>query len=109
MTTLTLKINVNLPQLLFIVISAAENGEFERFGGFCADCYYTYIYVPIHFFIFQTYKQTHCLYGVCGKISKIKFSEILAECMRKSRLLYCKTNKEASPVILSVLKHLGSG
>ena len=31
---LKLKINVNLPQLLCIVISAAENGEFERFGGF---------------------------------------------------------------------------
>ena len=38
---LKLKINVNLPQLLCIVISAAENGEFERFGGFSADCYYT--------------------------------------------------------------------
>ena len=31
---LKLKINVNLPQSLCIVISAAENGEFERFGGF---------------------------------------------------------------------------
>ena len=30
---LKLKINVNLPQLLCIVISAAENGEFERFDG----------------------------------------------------------------------------
>ena len=39
MTTLKLKINVNLPQLLCIVISAAENGEFERFGGFSVDCY----------------------------------------------------------------------
>ena len=29
-----LKLKINLPQLLFIVISAAENGEFERFGGF---------------------------------------------------------------------------
>ena len=38
---LKLKINVNLPQLLCIVISAAENGEFERFGGFSVDCYYT--------------------------------------------------------------------
>jgi len=36
-----LKINVNLPQLLFIVVPAAQNGEFERFGGFCFDCYYT--------------------------------------------------------------------
>ena len=38
---LKLKINVNLPWLLCIVISAAENGEFERFGGFSFDCYYT--------------------------------------------------------------------
>ena len=41
MTMLKLKINVNLPRLLCIVISAAENGEFERFGGFSFDCYYT--------------------------------------------------------------------
>ena len=34
MTMLKLKINVNLPQLLCIVISAAENGGFERLGGF---------------------------------------------------------------------------
>jgi len=31
---LKLKINVNLPQLLCAVVSAAQNGEFERFGGF---------------------------------------------------------------------------
>ena len=30
-TILNLKINVNLPQLLCIVISVNENGEFERF------------------------------------------------------------------------------
>ena len=41
MTILKLKINVNLPQLLCTVISAAENGEFERFGVFSVDCYYT--------------------------------------------------------------------
>ena len=42
MSTLKLKINVNLPQVLCIVVSAAQNGEFaERFGGFCVDCYYT--------------------------------------------------------------------
>ena len=35
MPMLKLKINVNLPQLLCIVVSAAQNGEFERFGGFC--------------------------------------------------------------------------
>jgi len=31
---LKLKINVSLPQLLCIVVSAAQNGEFERFSGF---------------------------------------------------------------------------
>ena len=35
-----LKININLP-LLCIVVSAAQNGEFERSAGFCFDCYYT--------------------------------------------------------------------
>jgi len=34
MSMLKLKINVNLPQLLSIVVSAAENSEFERFGEF---------------------------------------------------------------------------
>ena len=38
---LKLKINVNLLQLLCIVVSVAVNGEFERFCGFCVDCYYT--------------------------------------------------------------------
>ena len=41
MSKLKLKINVKVPQLLCIVVSAALNGEFERFGGFCVDCYYT--------------------------------------------------------------------
>ena len=41
MTMLKLKINVNLPQLLCIVISSDENSEFEGFGGFSLDCYYT--------------------------------------------------------------------
>ena len=41
MSKLKLKINVNLPQLLCIVISMALNVEFERFGGFCVDYYYT--------------------------------------------------------------------
>ena len=41
MSKLKLKINVNLPQLLCIVVSVALDGEFERFGGFCVDCYYT--------------------------------------------------------------------
>lgn len=31
---LKLKINLNQPQLLCIVISASENGKFEQFGGF---------------------------------------------------------------------------
>ena len=30
-----LKTNVNLPQLLCIVISAAQSDKFERFVGFC--------------------------------------------------------------------------
>ena len=41
MSILKLKTNVNLPQLLSIVVSVAQNSEFERFGGFCIDCYYT--------------------------------------------------------------------
>jgi len=32
MSMLKLKINVNLPRLLCIVVSAVQNGEFERFG-----------------------------------------------------------------------------
>ena len=42
MFQLKVEINVNLPQLLSIVVSVALNGEFERFGGFCVDCYYSY-------------------------------------------------------------------
>ena len=41
MSKLKLRINVNLLQLLCIVVSVAPHGEFERFGGFCVDCYYT--------------------------------------------------------------------
>ena len=41
MFKLKVEINVNLPQLLSFVISVALNGEFEQFGGFCVDCYYT--------------------------------------------------------------------
>ena len=41
MSKLKLKINVKVPQLLCIVVSVALNGEFEQFGGFCVDCYYT--------------------------------------------------------------------
>ena len=41
MSKLKVEINVNLPQLLFVVVSVALNGEFERFGGFCVDCYNT--------------------------------------------------------------------
>ena len=40
MSMLKLKINVNLPRLLCIVVSAALNGGSERFGGFYVDCYY---------------------------------------------------------------------
>ena len=41
MSKLKLKINVNVPQLLCIVVSVALNGEFERFGGLYIDCCYT--------------------------------------------------------------------
>ena len=41
MSKLKVEINVNLPRLLCIVVSVALNGEIERFGGFCVDCYYT--------------------------------------------------------------------
>ena len=41
MSMLKLKINISLPQLLCIVVSATQNGEFEQFGGFCVDCYCT--------------------------------------------------------------------
>ena len=41
MSKLKLKINVNLLQWLCIVVSVALHSEFERFGGFCVDCYYT--------------------------------------------------------------------
>ena len=40
MFKLKVKINVNLPQLLCIVVSVALNVEFERFCGFCVVCYY---------------------------------------------------------------------
>ena len=45
---LKFKINVNLPRLLCIVVSAALNGEFERFGGLCVDCYYMTCYLICH-------------------------------------------------------------
>ena len=41
MSKLKVEVNVNQPQLLCIVVSVALNGEFERFGGFCVDCYYS--------------------------------------------------------------------
>ena len=41
MSKLKLKINVNLLQLLCIVVSVALHGEFERFCGFCIDCYFS--------------------------------------------------------------------
>ena len=37
---LKLKINVSLPQLLCIVVSAAQTGEFELFVGFSASLYF---------------------------------------------------------------------
>ena len=41
MSKFKLKINVNLLQLLCMVVSLALLGVFERFGGFCVDCYFT--------------------------------------------------------------------
>ena len=34
---------VDVPQLLCIVVSAAQNDEFERFRGLCDDCYHAVI------------------------------------------------------------------
>ena len=34
MSKLKFKLNVKVPQLLCIVVSVAQNGEYERFGGF---------------------------------------------------------------------------
>ena len=39
MSKLKLKINVNLRQLLCIVVSVTLHSEFERFCGFCVDCF----------------------------------------------------------------------
>ena len=44
---LKFKINVNLLRLLCIVVSAALNGEFERFSGLCVNCYYMTCYYVI--------------------------------------------------------------
>ena len=41
MSMLKLTINIILPQLLCFVVSAARNGEFQRFGEFWVDCYYS--------------------------------------------------------------------
>ena len=42
MSKLKLKINVNLLQLLCVVVSVALHGEFERFGVFWVDCYFSF-------------------------------------------------------------------
>ena len=41
MFKLKLKINVKVPQLLYMALAVALNGEFERFVGFCVGCCYT--------------------------------------------------------------------
>ena len=43
MSIFKLKINVNLPQFLYIVVSVVQNGEFERFEEFCVDCFCTFL------------------------------------------------------------------
>ena len=40
MSMLKFEIIVNLPQLLCVVVSAAQNREFARFHGLCHNCYY---------------------------------------------------------------------
>ena len=55
MAKLKLKINVNLLQLLCIVVSVALHGEFQPFGGFCVDCYYTLLIISINF------PSSHCI------------------------------------------------
>ncbi len=35
MSMLKVKINVNLPQLMFLVVIKPHNAEFGRFEGFC--------------------------------------------------------------------------
>ena len=40
MFKLKLKINVKVPQLLYMAVAIALNGESERFGGFCVGCCY---------------------------------------------------------------------
>ena len=44
MSKLKLRKNVNPPQLLCIAVFVAQNGEFQQFGRFCVDCYYTLYY-----------------------------------------------------------------
>ena len=39
MSTCKFKLNVNLSQVFYFFVTAAQNGEFERFEGFCVDCY----------------------------------------------------------------------
>ena len=48
MSKLKLKINVNVPPLLCMVVSVTLNGVFEQFAGFCVDCYIT-VYTFISF------------------------------------------------------------
>ena len=57
MVKLKLKINVNLLQLLCVVVSVALHGEFERFCGFCVDCYYTLSSIFFHTFLYISNKQ----------------------------------------------------
>ncbi len=41
MSLFKVKINVNLPQLLSVVVIEPQNAEFGRFEGFCVDCCFT--------------------------------------------------------------------
>ena len=64
MSKLKLKINVKVPQLLGIVVSVALNGEFERFGGFCVDCYHSLLLITYS----NSQRKTH-------QIAQIRHSE----------------------------------
>ena len=61
MSKLKLKINVKVPQLLCIVVSVALNGEFERFGGFCFDCYFLVTVNILNAFVERIHIDFWCL------------------------------------------------
>ena len=69
-------INVNLPRLLCIVVSASLNGEFERFGGLCVNCYYMTCYYVIlsTLSVRKFWFAVHPFNLICSKISISRLS-----------------------------------